>query len=42
MTNFVNFIALMAALVIGLAILSVGFAVVVSIAVRAFQGNSNG
>ena len=41
MTNFVSFVALMSALVVGLAILSVGFAVVVSIALRAFQGNAS-
>ena len=40
MTNFVSFVALMSALVVGLAILSVGFAVVVSIARRAFRGNA--
>jgi hypothetical protein len=40
MTNFVSFVALMSALVVGLAILSVGFAVVVSIALRAFRGNA--
>ena len=40
MTNFVSFVAIMAAIVLGIAILSIGFAVVVSIAIRAFQGNS--
>jgi hypothetical protein len=40
MTNFVSFIAVMAALVIGLALLSIVFAVVLSIAIRAFQGNT--
>jgi len=41
MTNFVSFVALMSALVVGLAILSVGFAVVVSIALHAFRGNAS-
>ena len=41
MTDFVSFVALMSALVVGLAILSVGFAVVVSIAFRAFRGNAS-
>jgi hypothetical protein len=40
MTNFVSFIALMATLVVGLGLLSVAFAVVVSIALRAFRGNA--
>ena len=40
MTNFVSFIALMATLVIGLALLSVVFAIVVSIAIHAFKGNT--
>jgi len=40
MTNFVSFVVVMSALVVGLAILSVGFAVVVSIALRAFRGNA--
>ena len=40
MTNFVSFIAVMAALVIGLALLSIAFALVLSIAIRAFQGNA--
>ena len=40
MTNFVSFVALMSALVVGLAILSAVFAVVVSIAIRAFRGNT--
>jgi hypothetical protein len=39
MTNFVSFVAIMAALVLGLAILSIGFAVVVGIAIRAFKAN---
>jgi hypothetical protein len=39
MTNFVSFVAIMAALVLGLAILSIGFAVVVGIAIRAFEAN---
>jgi hypothetical protein len=40
MTNFVSFIAVMVALVIGLALLSIVFAIVLSIAIRAFQGNA--
>ena len=40
MTNFVSFVAVMAALVIGLALLSIAFAIVLSIAIRAFQGNT--
>jgi hypothetical protein len=40
MTNFVSFVAVMATLVIGLALLSIAFAVVLSIAIRAFQGNT--
>ena len=40
MTNFVSFVAIMAALVIGLALLSIVFAIVLSIAIRAFQGNT--
>ena len=40
MTNFVSFVAVMAALVIGLALLSIVFAIVLSIAIRAFQGNT--
>ena len=40
MTNFVSFVAVMAILVIGLALLSIAFAVVLSIAIRAFQGNT--
>ena len=40
MTNFVSFVAVMAALVIGLALLSIAFAIVLSIAIRAFQGNA--
>jgi multisubunit Na+/H+ antiporter MnhC subunit len=40
MSNFVSFIAVMTALVIGLALLSIVFAVVLSIAIRAFQGNT--
>ena len=40
MTDFVSFVAVMAALVIGLALLSIAFAIVLSIAIRAFQGNA--
>jgi hypothetical protein len=40
MTNFVSFVVVMATLVIGLALLSIAFAVVLSIAIRAFQGNT--
>jgi hypothetical protein len=40
MSNFVSFVAVMATLVIGLALLSIAFAVVLSIAIRAFQGNT--
>ena len=40
MTDFVSFVAVMAALVIGLALLSIVFAIVLSIAIRAFQGNA--
>ncbi len=40
MTNFVSFVAVMATLVIGLALLSIAFAVVLSIAIRAFQGKT--
>ena len=40
MSNFVSFVAVMAILVIGLALLSIAFAVVLSIAIRAFQGNT--
>jgi|APGre2960657404_1045060.scaffolds.fasta_scaffold09152_3 hypothetical protein len=40
MDNFISFIATMFVLVVGLAILSVVFAVVVSIAIRAFRGNT--
>jgi hypothetical protein len=40
MTNFISFVALMATLVVGLALLSVAFAVVVGIALRAFRGNA--
>jgi len=40
MANFVSFVAVMATLVIGLALLSIAFAVVLSIAIRAFQGNT--
>lgn len=40
MTNFLSFVALMTALVLGLALLSVAFAVVVGIALRAFRGNA--
>ena len=40
MTNFISFVALMAALVVGLALLSVAFAVVVGIGIRAFRGNA--
>ena len=40
MAEFVIFIAVMSALVLGLALLSVAFAVVVGIALRAFRGNA--
>lgn len=40
MTNFLSFVALMSALVLGLALLSVAFAVVAGIALRAFRGNA--
>jgi hypothetical protein len=40
MANFVIFVALMATLVIGLALLSIAFAVVVGIGLRAFRGNA--
>lgn len=40
MGNFVIFIAIMSALVLGLALLSIAFAVVVGIALRAFRGNA--
>jgi len=40
MTNFISFVALMSALVVGLALLSLAFAVVVGIALRAFRGNA--
>jgi hypothetical protein len=40
MTNFISFVALMATLVVGLALLSLAFAVVVSIGIRAFRGNA--
>jgi hypothetical protein len=40
MDNFISFIATMFVLVVGLAILSAVFAVVVSIAIRAFRGNT--
>jgi hypothetical protein len=40
MTNFISFVALMATLVVGLALLSLAFAVVVGIALRAFRGNA--
>lgn len=40
MGNFITFVALMSTLVVGLAILSVAFAVVISIALRAFRGNT--
>jgi hypothetical protein len=40
MANFISFVALMATLVVGLALLSVAFAVVVGIALRAFRGNA--
>jgi hypothetical protein len=40
MTNFISFVALMSALVVGLALLSVAFAVVVGIALHAFRGNA--
>ena len=40
MTNFISFVALMATLVVGLALLSIAFAVVVGIGLRAFRGNA--
>ena len=40
MTNFISFVALMATLVVGLGLLSLAFAVVVGIALRAFRGNA--
>jgi hypothetical protein len=40
MTNFISFVATMFVLVVGLALLSVAFAIVVGIAVRAFRGNA--
>jgi len=40
MTNFISFVALMSALVVGLALLSLAVAVVVGIALRAFRGNA--
>jgi len=40
MTNFISFVALMSALAVGLALLSLAFAVVVGIALRAFRGNA--
>ena len=40
MTNFISFVALMSALVLGLALLSVAFAVMAGIALRAFRGNA--
>lgn len=40
MANLVIFVALMSALVVGLALLSVAFAVVVGIGLRAFRGNA--
>jgi len=40
MTNFISFVATMFVLVIGLALLSLAFAVVVGIALRAFRGNA--
>ena len=40
MTNFISFVALMVTLVVGLALLSLAFAVVVGIALRAFRGNA--
>ena len=39
-TDFVHFIAVMATLIIGLALLSIVFAIVLSIAIRAFQENT--
>ena len=41
MANFIIFIAVMSSLVLGLALLSIAFAVVVSIALRAFRGNAS-
>jgi hypothetical protein len=40
MTNFISFVALMSALVVGLALLSLAVAVVAGIALRAFRGNA--
>ena len=40
MADFVIFVAIMSALVLGLALLSIAFAVVVSIALHAFRGNA--
>jgi hypothetical protein len=40
MSNFVSFIAVMATLIFGLALLSIVCAIVLSIAIRAFQGNT--
>ena len=40
MTNFIIFIAFMSSLGVGLALLSIAFAVVVGIALRAFRGNA--
>lgn len=40
MGNFIIFTALISSLVLLLALLSVGFAVVVGIALRAFRGNA--
>ena len=40
MSNFVSFVTVMATLVIGLALLSIAFAIGLSIAIRAFQGNT--
>lgn len=41
MADFVIFVAVMSALVVGLALLSVAFAVMLSICIRAFRGNAS-
>ena len=41
MTNFIIFIAVMSSLVVGLALLSIAFAVMLSICIRAFRGNAS-
>lgn len=40
MGNFIIFVALMSALVVGIAILSIAFAVVISTALSAFRRNT--